>query len=201
MAEQAAYPLAWPFGRPRTSPAGRRRAAFGKTTYSGNWAAKGELSVHDARMRLQDELDRLGANSIVLSTNVELRLDGQPRSGREPDDPGVALYFKLKGRDTVMACDKWDRVADNIAAIAKHIDALRGIERWGVGSLEQAFAGFQALPAPEQWWQVLGLKPDATDEQIDVAWREKMRAAHPDRGGSDAAAARLNRARDEGKRR
>src|SRR5690606_37528542 len=132
--------------------------------------------IADANQRLQAELDRLRAKSVILSTNVELRLDGMPRSDRSPPaDPGVALYLRLNGRDTVLACDKWDRVADNIVAIAKHIEALRGQDRWGVGTLEQAFAGYQALPAPEQWWQVLGISEHATADQINAAWRDKAR--------------------------
>jgi hypothetical protein len=138
----------------------------------------------------------------ALSTNFELRADGRPRRDRRyPADPGVAFYFELDDQPHVLACDRWDTVADNIAAIAAHIEALRGQERWGVADMKQAFAGHVQLPAPEQWWQVLGVRPDATVDQIDAAWRDKMRAAHPDRGGSDAAAARLNRAREEGKRR
>lgn len=193
------YPLHWPLGRPRTI--GRRTAPFNRKEWNGRWSETKSVTIAVARDRLQNELDLLRASSIVLSTNVELRLDGQPRSDRSPpSDPGVALYFKLRGRDTVLACDKWDRVADNIVAIAKHIEALRGIERWGVGSLEQAFAGYQALPAPEQWWQVLGVAANATRDQISAAYREKARAAHPDSGGSDAAMARLNTARDDGLR-
>lgn len=192
----AAYPLHWPLGRPRT--ASRTSAPFNRKVHNGRWNETKRLTISVARDRLQDELERLRATGIVLSTNVELRLDGSPRSDRSPPaDPGVALYFKLKGRDTVLACDRWDSVADNIAAIAKHIEALRGIERWGVGTLEQAFAGYQALPAPEQWWQVLGVGNQATRAEIDAAYRAKARTAHPDTGGSDAAMARLNAARDE----
>jgi hypothetical protein len=33
-------------------------------------------------------------------------------------------------------------VADNIAAIAAHIDAIRRQDRYGVGTLDQAFAGY-----------------------------------------------------------
>lgn len=188
-----AYPLAWPSGWPRARS--RQRAPFGTTSRSRN-GSRDPLTVAEARGRLSEELDRLGARYVTLSTNIELRLDGQPRSGQpEPRDPGVAVYFQLKGKATVLACDKWDRAADNIAAVAKHIEALRGIDRWGVGSVEQAFAGYQALPEPEQWWQVLGISPVATTDDITRAYRTKAREAHPDAGGSDAAMARLNAAR------
>lgn len=192
-----AFPLHWPLGRPRASH--RKRAPFNTKVNNGRYTETRYVSMANARDRLQSELDLLRAGNIVLSTNVELRLDGQPRSGQPtPADPGAALYFTLKGKPTVLACDRWDRVEDNIVAIAKHIEALRGMDRWGVGTLEQAFAGYQALPEPEQWWQVLGVKADASIDEIDAAWREKARKDHPDVGGSTAAMARLNAARDAG---
>lgn len=194
-----AYPLQWPMGWQRARR--RERASFG-TTGRNRYGNREALTISEARERLADELDRLGARYITLSSNLELRLDGAPRSGQaEPADPGVAVYFQLGGRPTVLASDKWDRAADNIAAIAKHIDALRGIDRWGVGTAAQAFAGYQALPAPEQWWQVLGVSEQATRSDIAVAYRKLASKAHPDTGGSNAAMARLNAARDDGLRR
>lgn len=201
----AAYPLSWPAGRPRTPAASRRRASFSSKQHNGRYAVTKDLTVAQARERMQFEIDRLGAQNPILSTNVETRLDGRPRSGeREPADPGAALWFTLRGRDMVLACDRWDRVADNIAAIAKHVEALRGIERWGVGSLEQAFAGYQAVPAsPDSasaaraWWIVLGVDRAASRTEIETAWRNRIREAHPDRGGSQTEAAEINRARDE----
>ena len=190
-----AYPLQWPVGWPRTKT--RTTARFGQKDARG-WHRQATIAT--ARERLQGQLDLLRAGNPVLSTNVELRLDGQPRSDRtDPADPGVAVYFTLRGKPTTLACDRWDRVADNIVALAKHIEALRGMDRWGVGTADQVFAGYQSLPAPEQWWQVLGIDQGATVEVIDAAWRAKARDAHPDRGGTDAAMARLNAARDAGR--
>jgi hypothetical protein len=48
----------------------------------------------------------------------------------------------------------------------------------------------------EEAWQVLGLEPGAGPEEIRAAHRRLMRDVHPDRGGSDAMAARVNRAKD-----
>lgn len=45
-------------------------------------------------------------------------------------------------------------------------------------------------------FQVLGLKPGATDAEIRDAHRRLMMAAHPDHGGSDWLATRINQARD-----
>jgi hypothetical protein len=192
-----AFPLQWPAGWPRAKR--RERAKFNQKVSNGRYDETKAVSVAVARDRLQRELDLLRASYPTLSTNVELRLDGQPRSDRrDPDDPGVAVYFRFQGKDMALACDKWDRVADNIVAIAKHIEALRGMDRWGVGTAAQAFAGYEALPAPEQWWQVLGVSPAATLDDIRLAYRKLALGAHPDQGGSNAAMARLNAARDAG---
>jgi hypothetical protein len=48
----------------------------------------------------------------------------------------------------------------------------------------------------EEAWQVLGLRPGASVDDIRAAHRRLMRAAHPDIGGSDWLAARINQARD-----
>ena len=44
--------------------------------------------------------------------------------------------------------------------------------------------------------EVLGLKPGASKPEIKAAYLRLMRAAHPDQGGSDWLAARINQARD-----
>lgn len=195
-----AYPLQWPAGWARTAPHLRRQASFGTTSRS-YVGFKERLTVAEARERLSGELDKLGARYVTLSTNLELNLNGQPRSGqRDPEDPGVAVYFRLNGRDMAFACDRWNRAADNIAALAKHIDAMRGMERWGVGTAAQAFAGYEALPAPDPWWKTLGLtSPARSEREIKDAYRKASTAAHPDRpGGSHDRMAAVNAARDEG---
>ncbi len=45
-------------------------------------------------------------------------------------------------------------------------------------------------------FEVLGLPPGASSEGIQAAYLRLMRAAHPDQGGSDWLAARINQARD-----
>jgi hypothetical protein len=205
MSAPTAFPLAWPAGKARTPAHKRERGRFSKQTtrYFGesSYKAKGELTVAAARDRLQGELERLGAKLPVLSTNLELRLDGLPRSGqRKVEDPGVALYFQLRGKPIALACDKYDTVEANIAAIAAHIDAMRTTERHGVGSLEQMFAGFQALPpgtaTAEQrgldWRALLG--HPTTLEQAEATYRRLMKEHHPDTGGRDEVAAALNQA-------
>lgn len=158
----------------------------------------------DANDGLLYELERLGASALIISSNIELRKDGIPRSDRaRPEDPGVAAYFRLKGKPVSLACDKWRRPEDNLWAIAKHVEAIRGQERWGVGSIERAFGGYMALPpggssAGRSWWDVLGCAHDAPADVIRQAFRIAAAAAHPDRpGGSHERMVEVNAAWDK----
>jgi hypothetical protein len=206
------YPLSWPTGWKRTPAHERQRADFGKTrteTYQEKFydgrppetrtrKRKAPLTAADAAVRLEAELERLGADDAKLSTSQKLRIDGTPRSDlSEPTDVGAAVYFTLNGKPRCLACDRWTRVADNIAALAQHIDALRRIERYGVGTMEQAFAGYAALPATSADWPiVLGVPPTATRDEILAAHRRLAGEHHPDKGGRSEDMARINEARD-----
>lgn len=137
-----AYPLAWPMGRKRTPGHRRERAPY----KSGG----SRLTMAQAIDRSTRELRLLGATHVVISSNVELRRDGLPYSGRrEPDDPGVAVYFTLAGGQRCLWSDGWDRTADNLAAVAKWVEGQRQQLRCKVGDVEAAFAGFKALPGPD----------------------------------------------------
>lgn len=179
-----AYPLAWPQGWPRAQ--NPQRSNFGQGKREGNYMSKVPLTHSRALQNLISELERLGAEKVILSTNLELRLDGLPRSAqRRLDDPGVACYFEWKGKDQCIPSDKWDRVEDNMQAIAKTIEALRGIERWGAKEMvDAAFTGFKALPAPmttaERYFDNIE-KP-----MLKTEYHRLCRDLHPDiRGSSD----------------
>ena len=182
MTHVEAYPLQWPTGWPRTSS--RRSAAF-------------DTRFIDARDGLLNEIRLMGGRQPIISSNVPLRLDGLPRANftRHPD-PGVAVYFALKGEPRVFACDRWTHVEDNLQAVRKTIEALRGIERWGSSEmLNRVFQGFAALPdgpTEEPWWVVLGVTKSWGLDAIEKVYRALALERHPDRGGSDEAMARLN---------
>lgn len=186
------FPLEWPIGWKRTPYAKRR---IGRFKAQGKW-----INVEAATRRLERELDRLGAKNATLSTNVTLRLDGRPRGDEKPGDPGAAIYFAFRGKATVLACDTYYSVADNIAALAAHLEALRAIERYGVGTIEQALAGYKALPADTaaNWRAVFGFPSDSkpTVDQLDAAYKAAAKQRHPDVGGTEIEMAHVNRARD-----
>ncbi|HEY1034580.1 MAG TPA: DnaJ domain-containing protein [Pseudoxanthomonas sp.] len=193
MRTESRHPLSWPAGWQRAKH--RSRAMFGRKGSKG-W--KESLTVSQAVERVRAELQRLGVREedSVISTNLELRLDGYPRSNQgEPADPGVAVYWLERGqRDKepkCMAIDRYDRVADNLAAIAATLEAMRAIERHGGGEiLTRAFAGFTALPAPvdvRTWSQVLGVPDHTPTADVREAYRRLRSSSHPDKPTGDAA--------------
>lgn len=184
-----AYPLQWPAGWKRTESHRRTRAKFGRQAQSsyGNYKTRTDLTIAQAVDRVRTELERMGVrdDDLVISTDLQLRLDGLPRSGqREPEDPGVAVYWTDRFDTTqpprCMAVDRYDRIADNLAAVAATLDAMRAIERHGGAEiLNRAFTGFTALPAPGgmDWRTLL----DPADPE--GSYRRLRSQHHPDKGG------------------
>lgn len=191
-----AYPLQWPTGRPRTERWKRERATF-ETTF-----ARSRDDITKEVALLTGQSLRYGGPEVVISTNTALRRDGLPLAGqRNPDDPGVAVYFTYKRKPMSFACDRWDKIEHNMRAIVKTIEALRGIARWGTGDmLEAAFTGFMALPAPSaarNWWDVLQVPKQSTRDAVKSAYRALASLHHPDKpGGSHEKMAELNAAQE-----
>lgn len=200
-----AYPLCWPAGWPRES---LRVAA---NHFKGN-------TLYKANSSLKVELQRLGASDIILSSNVHLRIDGEPKSDWERfriTDPGVAVYFVLRrggadqGREIqmVMARDVYNDPASNLRSLGLAVEHLRGLERHGGGTmLEKAFTGFTALPAPgdprkRTWRQVFMMEgtPDPPKSLLTQQYRDLSYEKHPDHGGSNDLMAELNEAYEQAK--
>lgn len=190
------YPLSWPPEFARTPPHDREKTRFGKRGERG-W--KTSLTTLQAFDRVLAETSaftqtghpwRINPAYIVVSTNIEVRRsDQRPRADRRaPDDPGVAVYLTLDDEAYCLPCDRWTSVAGNLAAIAAHLQAIRGIERWGVGDLRASFKGFQSLPDPNRviWRDVFGYEPGARPELHDLEARYKRLRSkrHPDRDGN-----------------
>lgn len=168
------YPLTWPPGWPRTESGRRQRANF-KTTLARSLEF------------MREEVRRLGGKNLVISSNCTL-------GDANPDDPGVCAYFEYQDIRAAIPCDRWHRVEDNLHAIAKTIEAMRGIDRWGAKHmLKAAFTGFAALPAPGKgsgkgWREVLGFPADRTPPHSEILsnYRHLRAKHHPDKPGGSA---------------
>lgn len=190
MSAASAYPLTWPDNMPRAKA--RERGQF-RTSLNGA-LSNVEKSLagfaRDSRRKLE---------GLVISSSVTL-------GDRKPEDPGVAVWFGWDGLSVAIAVDRYASVEANLQAIHHIIEARRVELRHGTLALVRAtFQGFVALPPPpgaarkRPWRDVMGIVSNATPsrEVLDEIYRMQARKAHPDKGGSDAAMADLNRARDE----
>jgi hypothetical protein len=191
-----AYPLQWPPAKPQTKPGERKTNSSFKTSFA------------DARHNCGRQIKLLGGSDLIISTNIPLNRHGLPGHidwGKQiSGHPGVAVYFKRKGKELCFACDAWNHVQDNMHAVALTIEALRGISRWGTGDMmEAAFRGFAALPAPGQSggmdpWKILGLPLNANKDELTEAFRALAKKFHPDntQTGDQAEFLRIRQAYD-----
>lgn len=174
MTEQ--YPLQWPAGWPRTqSP---KSSAFKPG------------SPHGEAADIARQLRLMGAKNVVINSNMMYKNDGTPyaRQGNI-EDTGVAVYFELNNGQQCIPCDKWRAIGENMRAINKTIEALRGLDRWGAKEMvDAAFRGFKALPESiimgagqsRAWYEVLQVSQDADSEIVRAAWRRLIARYHPD---------------------
>jgi hypothetical protein len=138
------------------------------------------------RKDLLDSIRRLGGVLPIISSNVEVRLDGLPYANRRlPADGGMAVYWVRDGKQEVMACDRWKRPWENMRAIYHAIEGLRAMERAGATQImERAFQAFQ-LPetTSKSWRSILGVEPGLTPSvsYIRRVARERMVDLHPDK--------------------
>ena len=143
-----------------------------------------------------------GRTSKVSSIYLEMELDHETG---EMD--GIALGGRFDGaRLSTLTEDElfslYKDIAgdgDSIALLGSFLDRYHGDWRNRShdhfnGSSEGG-TGFEQM-TKEEAYQILGLEPGATKEEIHNAWRRLMKAVHPDSGGSDFLAAKINAAKD-----
>lgn len=163
---------------------------------------------------LDQELQHLDARRVVIEMDLDesqIRLDGLPRAGARPATPGVVVSFESRHGPLRYACDRFTGWQDNLRAIALGLESLRRVERYGIATSGEQYAGWKALPAANgqrftsahdaRHW-LAELAGTITSEDVDagrVSDRQiiaaALKRAHPDGGGDadlfrDAQAAR-----------
>lgn len=144
-----------------------------------------------------------GAKSKVRSAHFEMQMD---HDSGAVDGKVTAGYFA--GRD-LMSVDEYE-IRDLLDEVANDPDSLSLLETW----LDVNRTGWReylgAQPAGEyskanntnapmekqQAYEILGLEPGASEAEIKAAHRRLLKAVHPDQGGSNFLAARINAAKD-----
>lgn len=157
--------------------------------FSAGWTSTVKL--------LERELHHLGAESVVIEldvTEAEIRLDGMPYADARPGHPGVVVDFDSKHgplRYGTDACPHWQ---SNVRAIALALEALRRVERYGVGRRGEQYVGWRALPAGDA-----DPRRSAERGRELIAEAGTVKAAlikhHPDHGGNPDDLAAIQAAR------
>jgi hypothetical protein len=150
-----------------------------------------------------------GEESAVETATLVMRLDHAtgrmsgrvrrgPHAGRElaeltlPALLGLLADCRATDPESVPLLEAW---LDRTAPEWREAEAFAGMGGGGAGGGGGAPASGGPMTRADAL-AVLGLEEGATPDQIRAAHRRLMRAAHPDQGGSDWLAARINQARD-----
>jgi len=166
-----AFPLAWPLGYPR---------------HEGNKITSRFICTLDKAINgVFREVKLLKGKSVIISTNIPLRKEGNFYASLKPvsEDLGVAVYFTYKNEQKVICCDAYKTIAENIRAIEKSINAIRGLENWKCSDiLNQAFSGFKALPkkTEQNCWHVLKIAKTTDLTAVRKAYTTLAKMHHPD---------------------
>jgi len=121
-------------------------------------------------------------------------MDGQVLAGRYRDSKLSAMNLQ----DLIALLDECQTDAQSVAVLQAYLDRAHPDWRDSVGPREQAHAGNGQSGAMtvEEAYDILGLQPGASREEIVATHRRLMQKLHPDHGGSDYLAAMINRAKD-----
>jgi hypothetical protein len=162
---------AWPY------PEQPKRPATFKVTYS--------RTLQD----LEREIEALRGRELIIGVVVDenaIRIDGQMRADAKVRHSGVEVSFEVPdGRRLVFHTDvhggyttSWQ---DNLRAIARGLEALRAVARYGITSgVGEQYAGFAQLSAG-------GPDPVRGKALVDAAGsvKEALYLHHPDHGGRE----------------
>lgn len=201
---------------PREQTVDRERSPF--TRPRPGAYGRDEVGWVTTRPELIRELRQLGVEEAVVQlavTDRDIRIDGEIRADARLAHPGVILTFVSPAEGTMtFACDRWTTWQANIRGITKGLEALRLVERYGITSSGEQYAGWKQIgsgipmsnadPEPmtvEQAGQIVVGWISETHEvarngRIAVedpdyrryAYRQAVRHLHPDRVGGDTRA-------------
>jgi hypothetical protein len=200
----------WP-GKRRT---GRERKGY---TFKASWSST--LSLLDRELRA------LEATEVIFQVDLresDIRLDGMPRADAKVNDAAVIVSFQSKYGPLRYYCDFASQWQHNVRAISLGLEHLRLVDRYGITTRGEQYAGWRALgtgsgeasgvvyqfSGPDEAARfILGkaLGADPNDQQVrtvielseyrDEIWRRAAKRCHPDTGGNRADWDTLSEAR------
>lgn len=155
--------------------------------------------------QLQAELSHLeaykhGAAALHVVTRngaADVRRDGMLRAGASATHPGVSLAFGSKYGGLEVFCDRYTGRPGmpgwhaNLRAIVLTLEALRAVDRYGVGGMGQQYRGWRQIEVGERAKAAARLRliTIAGCQELDYPDRQTLRLAkakaHPDQHDGD----------------
>ncbi len=158
--------------------------------------------LHQVWRRIRSAANPSSADnqSTVQTRFVRMCLDhasGQ-MSGEVLQGAFAGKQFRELSRAELIALFKECRREDPDSAklLAAYLDRLYGADWHGEADPGTQTTSDTGSMTREEAYRVLGLQPGASDAEITEAHRRLMQKIHPDRGGSDYLAAKINQAKD-----
>ena len=160
-----------------------RRRLAGRAPYGGGAPAGGTGRSSLATAWLDVSLDH--ASGAVEGTVKQGRFAGRPLGGLSIEEL-VELLAECRTADS-----------ESATIIEAYLDRVHGPAWRQHGPTGSGNGGARrGGMTREEAYAVLGLKPGAGADEVREAYHRLMKKLHPDQGGSDYLAARLNEARD-----
>jgi len=188
--------LDWPEAFDRTDPSDRE-------PYSGGFRVSRSVAFGN----ILDELQTWdGVTDVQLDSGAEhqKRNPNKPYANSSFDDPGVVVRFNKDGEDMAAACDRWDSPRDNAQDLYHYLNETRMQEQRGTVTGESEYNKLRlpsgdgdAVTADPPPYEVLGVVPDASDDEVREAFRELAKETHVDVGGDGDEFKRVKRAKEE----
>ena len=143
-----------------------------------------------------------GRKSTVRSAYLEMELDHDTGEidGRVLTGPmkGVSLS-SLNEQELLSLYQEIYSDADSTALLESFLDRYHPNWRESVDPdsfrKQESASGFEGMSRQEAY-QILGLEPGASQQEIHQAWRRLIKGVHPDHGGSAFLTAKINTAKD-----
>lgn len=142
---------------------------------------------------LEREVRMIGGRQAVVELDLaeaDFRIDGQPRAGAKTGHPGVTVAFESMHGPLKYTADRFGTWQENLRAVALGLEALRKVDRYGMTSRGEQYAGWKQLeaggPSVERGRELIR-------EHGDV--KRALMATHPDHGGDPEQFADVQAAR------
>lgn len=135
---------------------------------------------------LATEIERIKGRDVLIGIVADeswFHLDGSIKPGFKTKHPGAEVSFDTPDRGRlVFHTDAFATLQANLRAISNGLEALRAVDRYGITTSAEQYAGFQQLTSG-------GPSADRGASLVAAAGglTEALKKHHPDHGGEAAA--------------